>query len=64
MGFIREPDGVDFVIAPASYTNEDRAEVSAFFRRQMASKLLENSKDSVTAPQPRRSAFKKVAAML
>jgi len=33
MGFIREPDGIDFVIAPAEYTDADRAEVSAFFRK-------------------------------
>ena len=33
MGFIREPDGVDFIIAPAPYTDADRAEVNAFFRK-------------------------------
>jgi len=33
MGYIREPDGIDFVIAPAEYTDADRAEVSAFFRK-------------------------------
>ena len=33
MGLIKEPIGVDFIIAPALYTDEDRAEVSAFFRR-------------------------------
>jgi hypothetical protein len=33
MGFIREPDGVDFIIAPSKYTDADRAEVSAFFRK-------------------------------
>ena len=39
MGFIREPNGVDFVIAPASYTDADRMEVSAFFRKHKASKI-------------------------
>ena len=38
MGLIKEPIEVDFIIAPASYTDEDRAEVSAFFRRHKASK--------------------------
>ena len=41
MGFIREPDGVDFIIAPASYTDADRAEVSAFFRKHKVSKTNE-----------------------
>ena len=39
MGFIREPDGVDFIIAPSSYTDADRAEVSAFLRKHKASKM-------------------------
>jgi len=38
MGFIREPDGIDFIIAPTTYTDADRAEVSAFFRKHKASK--------------------------
>ena len=38
MGLIREPDGVDFVIAPTRYTDADRAEVSAFFLKHRASK--------------------------
>ena len=38
MGFIREPDGIDFIIAPATYTDADRAEVSAFFLKYKASK--------------------------
>ena len=46
MGFIREPDGVDFVIAPASYTDADRVEVSAFFRKHKASKIQKVIKPS------------------
>jgi len=38
MGLIREPDGVDFVIAPTKYTDADRAEVSACFLKHRASK--------------------------
>ena len=38
MGFIREPDGVDFIIAPALYTDADRAEASAFLRKHKVSK--------------------------
>ncbi|MDR2847636.1 MAG: hypothetical protein LBV39_00885 [Bacteroidales bacterium] len=32
MSYIKEPDGVDFVIAPSSYTDEDRALISAHLR--------------------------------
>jgi hypothetical protein len=35
---IREPNGVDFIIAPASYTDADRAGISAFLRKHKASK--------------------------
>jgi len=38
MGFIREPDGIDFIIAPASYTDADRAEVTTFLRKHKVSK--------------------------
>jgi hypothetical protein len=39
MGLIREPNGVDFIIAPASYTDADKAIVSDFFRKNKASKI-------------------------
>ena len=47
MGFIREPDGVDFFIAPATYTDADRAEVSDFLRKHKASKIMNVVKPSV-----------------
>ena len=42
MGFIREPDGVDFIIAPATYTDADKAEVTAFLRKHKTSKMNGN----------------------
>jgi hypothetical protein len=38
MGIIREPNGIDLIIAPASYTDADRMEVSAFLRKHKESK--------------------------
>jgi hypothetical protein len=32
MGYIKEPDGIDFVIAPSSYTDEDRELISTYLR--------------------------------
>lgn len=46
MGFIKEPDGVDFFIAPASYTDADKAKVSDFLRKNKVSKTM-NVKPSV-----------------
>ena len=39
MGLIREPDGVDFIIAPAAYTDADRAEVTAFLHKHKTPKM-------------------------
>ena len=30
MGYIREPKGVDFIVAPSALTEKDRQEISAF----------------------------------
>ena len=46
MGLIKEPIEVDFIIAPSSYTDEDRAEVSAFFRKHKVSITKKNSEPS------------------
>ena len=46
MGFIREPDGVDFIIAPSSYTDADKAKVSDFLRKHKTSQTMNVMKPS------------------
>ncbi|MDR1880882.1 MAG: hypothetical protein LBQ78_08105 [Tannerellaceae bacterium] len=42
MGFIREPEGVDFVINSQPLTDKDRAEISQYIRNYKA-KAAENT---------------------
>jgi len=36
VGYIKEPPGIDFLIGPHPYTDEDRAAVTAFIQSQRA----------------------------
>ena len=36
MGYILEPEGVDFVVSSKSYTPQEQAKVSAFIRKDKA----------------------------
>lgn len=55
MGYIKEPEGVDFIIQSKPLTNKERKEISKFIEEYKAKnavkKLVRKSKTSSTKPK-------------
>ncbi|GHB59831.1 hypothetical protein [Persicitalea jodogahamensis] len=43
MGYIKEPEGIDFVIKSKALTDKDRQEISAFIRAYKEKEIKEKS---------------------
>jgi len=50
MGYIREPKGVDLIILPSTFTDEDLADIAEFIRKDKLKKKRSENKQSISEP--------------
>ena len=48
MGYIKEPEGIDFIIKSEPLTDEDRAQISQFIREYKRANQIKKEKASMT----------------